>query len=222
MRADAGGSAPRHLSAVPVQRSDAAPGSARARDDSGDDAGSGGSNGSGGRGPFKRRTRYTARAAVLLLVFCGVVLALAYPLQQYVQQSSQLDKLEQQNTAKRRQLAQLEQQLQDWKDPAFVEIMARLRLHYVLPGETGLTLVGGNSGASGSTGASGSGDGPSAWYGRLWDSVTEAASPGGAAVPAAGSAGKTAATGASGAAGATGAAGVAGVAGGAGKAAAKP
>jgi hypothetical protein len=118
---------------------------------------------------------------VLLLVFCGVVLALAYPFQQYVQQSSQLDKLEQQNAAKRAQLAQLQQQLQDWQDPAFVEIMARRRLHYVMPGETGLTLLGASGDSTGGPGVSGSGSGPSAWYAQLWESVTDAASPDGSA-----------------------------------------
>lgn len=119
---------------------------------------------------------------MLLLVFCGVVLALAYPIQQYVQQSSQLDRLQQQNTEKQRELEQLQQQLQDWKDPAFVEIMARRRLHYVMPGETGLTLLGATGNDSVGASASGSGNGPSAWYAKLWDSVTDAATP--AAAPA--------------------------------------
>src|SRR5881397_3744999 len=107
MKPDAGGTPPRHLSAVPGPRKTAGPGSSRpAKAGAGTGTGSG-----GGKPPMKRRTRYTARAAVLLLVFCALVLALAYPLQQYVEQSSQLDKLRKQNAAKAAEVAKLKQEL---------------------------------------------------------------------------------------------------------------
>jgi cell division protein FtsB len=126
----------------------------------------------------KRRTRYTARAAVLLMVFCALVLALAYPLQQYVSQNSQLNQVQQQNNQETALVAQLKQQLQDWQDPAYVEIQARERLHYVMPGETGLTLLGGVPGSGAADGMAPSGGAGSAWYGQLWNSVTAASSPG--------------------------------------------
>jgi cell division protein FtsB len=163
MEPDAGGTPPWRLSAVPAQRKDAAPDGA---------AGS-----TGGRPPAKRRTRYTARAAVLLLVFCALVLALAYPLQQYVSQGSQLDRIQRQNDQKTKEVAQLKQQLQDWQDPAFVEIQARQRLHFVMPGETGLRLLGPAGGTDSENGVLNPGSADSAWYGQLWNSVTAAATP---------------------------------------------
>jgi cell division protein FtsB len=153
------------LSAVPTQR---ASGPARSADDGG--------SGSGTRPPLKRRTRYTARAAVLLLVFCALVLALAYPLQQYFSQRSQLGKLKQQNSAKRAEVDQLRKELERWQDPDYVRIQARSRLHYVLPGETGLRLLGSGDAASGAQNpASTQGGGTAAWYSQLWGSVTSAA-----------------------------------------------
>jgi cell division protein FtsB len=124
---------------------------------------------------MKRRTRYTARAAVLLLVFCALVLALAYPLQQYVSQSSQLDTERNQNAAKAVEVSKLKQQLAQWQDPAFVEIEARKRLHYVKPGEVGLRLLGPSDAAGGWTSAGAPGSNGTAWYSQLWNSITAAA-----------------------------------------------
>jgi cell division protein FtsB len=162
MKPEAEGSTPRRLSAVPTQRQDAASGPSR-------------SSGSGG-GSSKKRTRYTARAAVLLLVLCALVLALAYPLQQYFSQGSQIDQLKQQNAQRRAEVDQLRQELARWQDPDYVRIQARLRLHYVLPGETGLRLLGSGDAATGATdGSTGPSAGSSAWYSQLWNSVTAAA-----------------------------------------------
>lgn len=166
MRPEAEGSAPRRLSAVPTQRQNAASGPSRSSGDGDGD----------GRGPGKRRTRYTARAAILLLVLCALVLALAYPLQQYFSQSSQIDQLKQQNAQKRAEVDRLRQELARWQDPDYVKIQARLRLHYVVPGETGLRLLGAGDAAAGSPdGNAGPSQGSSAWYSQLWDSVTSAA-----------------------------------------------
>ena len=156
---------PRRSSAVPTQRQDAASGPSRSSGDGG--AGSGGSG--------KKRTRYTARAAILMLFVCALVLALAYPLQQYFSQSSQIDQLKQQNAEKRARVDQLTQELARWQDPDYVRIQARLRLHYVLPGETGLRLLGaGDAATGGPDGTTGPSQGSSAWYAQLWNSVTAA------------------------------------------------
>jgi septum formation initiator len=110
-----------------------------------------------------------------MLFVCALVLALAYPLQQYFSQSSQIDQLKQQNTDKRAQVDQLTQELARWQDPDYVRIQARLRLHYVFPGETGLRLLGAGDAASGGPdGTTGPSQGSSAWYAQLWNSVTAA------------------------------------------------
>ena len=187
MRSEAEGSTPRRLTAVPAQRHDAAPGpssTGRSSGDGGPGSGGAGSGGPGSGGPAKRRTRYTARAAILMLVLCALVLALAYPLQQYFSQSSQIDQLERQNAQKRAEVDQLRQQLAQWQDPDYVKIQARLRLHYVLPGETGLRLLGaGDAATGGPDGTTGPSEGSSAWYAQLWNSVTAAATGAPTSVP---------------------------------------
>lgn len=110
-----------------------------------------------------------------MLFVCALVLALAYPLQQYFSQGSQIDQLKQQNADKRAQVGQLAQELARWQDPDYVRIQARLRLHYVFPGETGLRLLGAGDAASGVTdGTASPSQGSSAWYAQLWNSVTAA------------------------------------------------
>jgi hypothetical protein len=109
-------------------------------------------------------------------VLCALVLALAYPLQQYFSQRSQIDKLKQQNADKRAEVDQLRQELERWQDPDYIRIQARSRLHYVLPGETGLRLLGSGDAATGVPNpTSAQGNGPTAWYSQLWSSVTAAA-----------------------------------------------
>ena len=91
----------------------------------------------GGRAP---RTRLTGRAGILALALCAAMVSVAYPLQQYLAQRSQLDKLNGQNNATAQQVAQLQTQLNDWNDPDYVMMQARAQLHYVLPGQIGFTL----------------------------------------------------------------------------------
>lgn len=88
------------------------------------------------------RFRYTARAAVLSLVICGLAVTLAYPLRQYATQRSQLDRLRRQNQAQQAVVNALAREAAQWNDPDYVRIQARIRLHMVLPGETGYVLTG--------------------------------------------------------------------------------
>jgi cell division protein FtsB len=121
-------------------------------------------------------SRFTARAALLLLVICGLAVTLAYPLQQYVSQRSQIAALTGRNARASAANNQLKQELADWNDPDYVRIQARLRLHYVLPGEIGFTVPGAAAPSYFTGGATG---GPllMPWYGRLWTAVTDVSSP---------------------------------------------
>jgi cell division protein FtsB len=121
------------------------------------------------------RGRLTGRAGILALALCAVMVTLAYPLQQYLAQRSQIDSLVQQNIATERQVAALQSELSKWSDPAYVAIQARARLHYVRPGETGYTVPNPSAGAEPPGIPT-----PSAppWYDRLWSTVkSPSASP---------------------------------------------
>src|SRR5690242_11006167 len=59
-----------------------------------------------------RRSRLTGRAALLALVLCSLIVALAYPMRQYVSQRAQVADLERQQERARARV----EQLRDLKD----------------------------------------------------------------------------------------------------------
>jgi cell division protein FtsB len=124
--------------------------------------------------PPRPRFRLTRRATILALALCAVVVTLAYPLQEYLAQKSQLNTVNQQNGALTRQVDQLQRQISLWSDPGYVAIQARAQLHYVKPGEEGFTLPGtglGNEQLGMPTPTA------SPWYDTLWGSVKSPSAP---------------------------------------------
>jgi len=118
--------------------------------------------------PPKPRFRLTRRATILALALCAVVVTIAYPLQEYLAQSSQLGGVNQQNAQITKHVDQLQQQISLWSDPGYVAIQARSQLHYVKPGEEGFTLPGSTIGGEqlGMPTAT-----ASPWYDTLWGTV---------------------------------------------------
>lgn len=118
-----------------------------------------------------RRGRLTGRAALLALVLCSLVVALAYPIRQYVSQRSDL--AEQRRLAERaeKELKRLREEKARWEDPAYVQQQARAHLHFVMPGETGYVVVNG-SGDAGRREDKGAAERP--WHDNLWDGVDAA------------------------------------------------
>jgi cell division protein FtsB len=88
-----------------------------------------------------RRSRLTGRAALLALVVCTLVVALAYPMRQYVSQRAQISDLERQQQQERQRVEQLRDLKARWQDDAYAEQQIRQRLHYVMPGETGYVVI---------------------------------------------------------------------------------
>ncbi|MCA1222417.1 FtsB family cell division protein [Streptomyces sp. 8L] len=86
------------------------------------------------------RSRLTGRAAFLALVLCTLVVALAYPMRQYVAQQG--DIADQQRTARdaKAQVEKLRDEKARLQDDAYIERLARERLHFVMPGEKGYTM----------------------------------------------------------------------------------
>lgn len=121
-----------------------------------------------------RRSRLTGRAAVLALVICSLVVALAYPLRQYISQRS--DIAEQERLAE--QAGQRVEELRDakarWQDPAYVEQQVRRHLHFVRPGEFGFTLPDLEDRAAEERRYRDRGAPVRPWYDNLWDGVDRA------------------------------------------------
>jgi cell division protein FtsB len=131
-----------------------------------------------------RRTRLTGRAALLALVVCGLIVALAYPLRQYIAQRADIAEQQREADAARARVEQLRDEKARWQDPAYVERQAREHLHYLRPGETGYLLPEGQGDEAGD----GEGEGETEsqrredreaaeerpWYDNFWDGIDQA------------------------------------------------
>ncbi|MFG2830759.1 FtsB family cell division protein [Streptomyces sp. NPDC048434] len=118
-----------------------------------------------------RRNRLTGRAALLALVMCSLVVALAYPIRQYISQRSDIADQRRKAQDAGAALDRLREQKARWQDPDYVRQQARRHLHYVMPGETGYIVQDGS-------GTGSAPKGPQAaqrpWYENLWDTVDAA------------------------------------------------
>ncbi|MBW1595772.1 septum formation initiator family protein [Streptomyces sp. JJ38] len=84
-----------------------------------------------------RRSRLTGRAALLALVLCSLVVALAYPTRTYVSQRSDIAEERRKLKKTEERVAELRELKARLQDPAYVEQLAREHLHYVRVGERG-------------------------------------------------------------------------------------
>jgi cell division protein FtsB len=115
------------------------------------------------------RARFTSRAAVLAVVICAIALSLAYPVREYIAQSRQIDQLQAERQMSLAQLRSLQRQQQRLSDPAYIEQLARDRLHFCMTGQTCYVIIGGSGSGSAAARAAGT-----PWYDRLWQSVQQA------------------------------------------------
>ncbi|WP_332758698.1 FtsB family cell division protein [Streptomyces sp. MT206] len=124
-----------------------------------------------------RRSRLTGRAALLVLVLCTLVVALAYPMRQYVSQRSEIAEQQRAADDARRRLEELRDEKARWQDPAYAEQQARKHLHFLRPGEIGYIMKdpGAEAAEQHRTGQAAS-DRP--WYSNVWDGVDKADRPG--------------------------------------------
>ncbi|MCL2728766.1 MAG: septum formation initiator family protein [Actinomycetia bacterium] len=123
-----------------------------------------------------RRGKLTGRAALLALVLCALVVALAYPMRQYVSQRSDIADQRRQAQEAQKKVEQLRQEKARWQDPDYVRAQAREHLHYVMPGETGYQVAGGppatDSAAEHPSTSEAAAHRP--WYDNLWNGVDRA------------------------------------------------
>jgi cell division protein FtsB len=118
-----------------------------------------------------RRSRLTGRAALLALVVCSLVVALAYPMRQYVAQRAEIADMERQRRQAQERVEQLRDLKARWQDDAYAEQRIRERLHHVMPGETGYVVIDPDAAKQSRTDL-GAADRP--WYSNVWDGVDKA------------------------------------------------
>lgn len=110
---------------------------------------------------------------MLALVVCALVVALAYPTRQYIAQQSKIAEQREQAEQAGKRVEQLREEKARWQDPEHVRAEAREHLHFVLPGETGYTIVDPDSGMDVQRSSSRTGAGRP-WHENLWDGIDAA------------------------------------------------
>jgi Septum formation initiator len=106
---------------------------------------------------------------VLALVTCTLVLALAWPTQQFFAQRGEITRLREQTRQQQQRVELWRYQKERWADPVYVKAQARERLHFVMPGEIGYVAIDSPEGGRARTVAV---DPP--WYRKLWQSTQDA------------------------------------------------
>jgi len=129
----------------------------------------------------RRRSGVTTRAIALAVVFLILTISYASSLRIYFAQSSQIAATKQQISESQNRISDLQTDLSRWNDPEYVKTQARVRLGWVLPGETGFTVVGEDGQPLGGGAEITSAEPPpapqDAWWDKLWGSVEAADRP---------------------------------------------
>jgi len=86
--------------------------------------------------------RFTWRLIALAAVAVVLFVSYAGSLRVYFNQQSQLAAARAQIAANQQTIGDLQDELQRWQDPAYVEAQARARLGWVVPGEVGFQVIG--------------------------------------------------------------------------------
>ena len=118
------------------------------------------------------RHALTGRAVLLLVVLAALAVTLAIPVRAWLSQQAEIAALQGDIAASQDRIADLQQQVEDWNDPAFVIAQARSRLHFVFPGEVGYVVLGSDDRPM-STDPQPQ-DIAAPWYASLWESTRQA------------------------------------------------
>ena len=124
--------------------------------------------------PGAARPHFTPRAAVLAVVLCAIALSLAYPVREYLAQRRQIDQLLAQRSQIAAHLRHLQQDQARLSSPAYIERLARDRLHMCLPTQMCYVIIGPAPRSANSEAAR---QAAIPWYDRLWSSVQTADVP---------------------------------------------
>lgn len=118
-----------------------------------------------------RRNRLTGRAALLALVMCSLVVALAYPIRQYVSQRSDIADQRRRAQDAGAALDRLREQKARWQDPAYVRQQAHAASALRHAGRSGYIVPDGSGTVSAPKGAQAA---QRPWYENLWNAVDAA------------------------------------------------
>ena len=124
----------------------------------------------------------TARAIALAVVLLILTISYATSLRIYFAQAHEIASTNAEIIERQQRIHQLQGELAHWGDETYVRTQARERLGWVVPGETGFTVVGADGkplGGGAKITAETAPDEPvqDAWWSKLWGSVQAADRP---------------------------------------------
>jgi len=90
----------------------------------------------------------SGRSLLFVTVLLILAITLAPPLQRYFAQQAQINAYRNKIASAQATLTAAQQELEKWNDPAYVAQQARVRLHYVFPGERQYAVIGAGSAQS--------------------------------------------------------------------------
>jgi cell division protein FtsB len=130
----------------------------------------------------RRTAGLTTRAIALAVVLLILTISYASSLRVYLNQRRDIAETQQQIIESQQRIGQLSDEITRWNDPNYVKTQARIRLGWVMPGETGYRVVGPDGKpVTGDTEIAATGPTPKtakkAWYDNLWGSVEAADNP---------------------------------------------
>jgi len=132
--------------------------------------------------PRAERPVFTGRAAILLLVLAVLAVSYASSMRAYLQQRAHIEALRAEIAETGQDIEALEREKRRWQDDAYVEMQARERFGYVMPGETGYQVIDENGRPLDSPDRLSDPDEvapavPTAWWEVAWSSVELAGDP---------------------------------------------
>jgi cell division protein FtsB len=133
--------------------------------------------------PLRRRGYgLTARAVALTVVLLILTISYATSLRIYFSQAHEIAATKAEIAERQQRIRDLQGDLGRWDDEAYVRTQARERLGWVVPGETGYTVVGADGkplggGAQISAEAATQQQPQNSWWSKLWGSVEAADRP---------------------------------------------
>ena len=133
--------------------------------------------------PLQRRgSSVTARAIALAVVLLILTISYATSLRIYFAQAHEIASTQAEIAERQERIRELQGELARWGDEAYVRTQARERLGWVVPGETGYTVVGADGkplggGAKISAETAPDETAQDAWWSKLWGSVEAADRP---------------------------------------------
>jgi len=122
-----------------------------------------------------------------VLVLAVLAVSYASSAKAYLQQRHDIDTTQREIAQRQASIDSLQQQLDRWKDPAYVAQQARERFGYVMPGETAYVALDANGHridpASQLGEPADTSKPPTAWWSSVWGSVELAGNPAARSTP---------------------------------------